>query len=1074
MNKYYHFLVCATVFLAFLGMGVSPLRAQNTQGKEFWLTFGRNQSALYGNIDLQIRIANGSQATNVTIEFINLKTSHSFSVGAQQVYLYDLSEPEKQAVYNDVPGVSDRSIHITTDHPVTVYALNSGKNSGAFTDVTNVFPVTNLGTEYYQISYMPYDYSDAYAVIGIENNTVLFHDGIVAATIDVGEVYYRTSPTDMTGAHITTNKPVAFFAVNQMAQVPANVWIYDILIHQLAPVKTWGKNFFVPVSTQGKNIVRIVASQNGTNIMQTGGTQLFPAGGQTSLTNLKAGDFVELEVNLANNGCYIQADKPVGVCAYLPSSFYTSPVSGDPAQSWLPAIEQTITEALIAPFIRSTIDNHYAIVVTSFSTKNDTRVSIGGGAPALLNGGSWVDNAAAGMSFYTMPLTNFNASYLFTNPKGVIIMCYGLGGASSYYYLAGSALRDLTAAFFANNISYLDLKDHLFCENDIEFHAVAEETGTVTIDSLKWYIDGTEHLPAQNAYTWNHTFSAGNYLITLKVYADYNETLTFEGNLHIGAHISTTASPATGGTTTPVNACIKVGEPVTLTATPNPNYMFQNWTDTNGAIVSPNATFSLTVMSDSALVANFALNPDAYIITVSANPETCGTVTGGGIFNYEETATVVATALNDCCVFMNWTEDDIPVSNNAEYTFVVTKNRDLVANFEQQTRNLALYANPPEGGIVIGSGDHPCGDDVTATAIPTAGYVFVNWTEYGDVVSPNPDFTFPLMTSRILVANFAPEAYAITVIANPTAGGTVGGGGMYHLDDFVTVKATPAPTYRFINWTEDDEWVSDDAEYSFTVTESRTLVANFDKRFYEVIADVNGTGYGYTIGSGMYASGDTARVEVVVDNCYRFANWTIEGKVVSTSKLYAFEVTKDVTVTANIYVLDFDTYAPTLWHNTFMLNLKRLKEEGYKVVGCEWYKNGDLEPDTRTIDDFSYSAGPKKTDLLEPAPTWYMFKLFTTSHGPLCSTHKMLDDHPFYAAPDGDLTIYPNPALSGNSFTVEGVEEGCTVLVYNQYGICVRSVIVTGNPFTLTLDNVQAGTYLIRVDGKQGKVVVIP
>jgi len=251
------------------------------------------------------------------------------------------------------------------------------------------------------------------------------------------------------------------------------------------------------------------------------------------------------------------------------------------------------------------------------------------------------------------------------------------------------------------------------------------------------------------------------------------------------------------------------------------------------------------------------------------------------------------------------------------------------------------------------------------------------------------------------------------------------------------------------------------------------LTANFTLKTYEVVAIVNDEEYGFTDGSGIYTIGSSAHVEAFTSGCYRFVNWTIDGKVVSKERIYIFTVERDVTVIANFDALDFDTYAPTLWHNTFMLNLKRLKEEGYKIVGCEWYKNGDLEPDTRTIDEFSYSAGPQKTDLLEPAPTWYMFKLFTTSHGPLCSTHKMLDNNPFYAAPDGDLTIYPNPAPSGNAFTVEGVAEGCTVLVYNQYGICVCSVVATENPFTITLDNVQAGTYLIRADGKQGKVVIV-
>ena len=256
----------------------------------------------------------------------------------------------------------------------------------------------------------------------------------------------------------------------------------------MAPVHTWGKEFFVPVSHLPQDKVRIVASEDGTNITQTGGTLLFPPGGQTNLNNLQAGQFVELEVPLSNNGCYIQSDKPVGVCAYL-CSFGNLYLSG-PSQSWIPAIKQTVTEALIAPFIPSTIltalDDHRALVVTPTDTKNNTLVSIGGALPVALSGGSWIDNAVAGMSFYNMPLDD--KPHRFTNDAGLIIMGYGTGSGNSYYYLAGSAMRNLSAAFVANEIGSSEMADHLFCENEITF--IANINGISSAPgSLIWYID---------------------------------------------------------------------------------------------------------------------------------------------------------------------------------------------------------------------------------------------------------------------------------------------------------------------------------------------------------------------------------------------------------------------------------------------------------------------------------------------------------------------------------------------------------------------------------------------------------
>ena len=68
----------------------------------------------------------------------------------------------------------------------------------------------------------------------------------------------------------------------------------------------------------------------------------------------------------------------------------------------------------------------------------------------------------------------------------------------------------------------------------------------------------------------------------------------------------------------------------------------------------------------------------------------------------------------------------------------------------------------------------------------------------------------------------------ITASANPTNGGTVSGGGTYTIGSTCTLTATPYSGFEFVNWTENGEEVSTNATYSFEVTRSRTLVANFE------------------------------------------------------------------------------------------------------------------------------------------------------------------------------------------------------------------------------------------------------
>ncbi len=131
------------------------LHAQDTSGKQFWLTFGKNSGAnSVTDIDLQIRIVGGDKDAIVTLDFIALNSEITFSVAAGQVYTYDFNENQdnirKEAVYNTTRGTSNRSVHITSTESITVYALNQKKNT---TDATNILPLTSLGTDYYQISY---------------------------------------------------------------------------------------------------------------------------------------------------------------------------------------------------------------------------------------------------------------------------------------------------------------------------------------------------------------------------------------------------------------------------------------------------------------------------------------------------------------------------------------------------------------------------------------------------------------------------------------------------------------------------------------------------------------------------------------------------------------------------------------------------------------------------------------------------------------------------------------------------------------------------------------------------------
>jgi hypothetical protein len=131
-----------------------------------------------------------------------------------------------------------------------------------------------------------------------------------------------------------------------------------------------------------------------------------------------------------------------------------------------------------------------------------------------------------------MPLPNNAASYRFTNNAGLIILGYATANNASYYYLAGSAMRDLEAAFYANDVHFQDLKENPFCDNAVTFRAEIDGLHSGA-GNLKWYINGVEQTSAQDQLTWSNTFSPGEYAIKMWCRFENNDTISKTGTLKI-------------------------------------------------------------------------------------------------------------------------------------------------------------------------------------------------------------------------------------------------------------------------------------------------------------------------------------------------------------------------------------------------------------------------------------------------------------------------------------------------------------------------------------------------------------
>ena len=481
-----------------------------------------------------------------------------------------------------------------------------------------------------------------------------------------------------------------------------------------------------------------------------------------------------------------------------------------------------------------------------------------------------------------------NSGYQFVNwtENGTAV------SSSATYSFTVTSNRDLVAHFTNQTQSYT-----------IAVSANPTNGGTVTGGGTFSQGQSCTVVAAPNAnYTFNNWTENGTVVSTNTSY-----TFTVNGNRTLVANftytpptytVAVSANPTNGGTVTG-GGTFQQGQSCTVNATANTGYTFTNWTE-NGTVVSTNAQYTFTVSGNRALVANFTIN--TYTINVSANPTAGGTVSGGGTFTYGQSCTVNATAATGY-TFTNWTENGTVVSTNAHYTFTVNANRNLVAHFTANTYTITVSASPTNGGIVTGGGTFTYGQSCTLTATANSGFTFINWTENGSFVSSNATLTFTVTGNANIVAHFTENPlpmYTITVTPKPAEGGTVSGGGTYQEGQSCAVVATPAPGYTFTNWTENGTVVSTDSRYTFVVTGNRNLNANFTAIDYVISASIDPAEGGIIEGAGTFAYGSEITLKVVLNDSYTFLYWTENGLIVSYDQNYAFTVTNNRTLVANV------------------------------------------------------------------------------------------------------------------------------------------------------------------------------
>ena len=180
----------------------------------------------------------------------------------------------------------------------------------------------------------------------------------------------------------------------------------------------------------------------------------------------------------------------------------------------------------------------------------------------------------------------------------------------------------------------------------------------------------------------------------------------------------------------------------TITATATYGYHFTMWSD--GDTNNPR---TITLTQDTSFTALFSKNQ--YSLTLHSVNDAQGSVLGGGTFEYLDTTTISATAI-DHYHFVQW--DDGNMDNPRE--FVIIGDATLTAIFAIDTHTVVVTANDIARGMVEISGtEFAYGTPCTVTATPYTGYVFTGWS---NGITANP-YTFAVLEDMALIANFEEE-----------------------------------------------------------------------------------------------------------------------------------------------------------------------------------------------------------------------------------------------------------------------------------------------------------------------------
>ena len=384
---------------------------------------------------------------------------------------------------------------------------------------------------------------------------------------------------------------------------------------------------------------------------------------------------------------------------------------------------------------------------------------------------------------------------------------------------------------------------------------------------------------------------------------------------------SVSANPSYGGTVSGGGGPYYYGQPIPISAVPNPGYVFNKWTK-NGSTVSYLSTDNVSVTETAEYVANFqemegliigeaassSLNlPTNYYYSLTQQIFTADEM--GGVEREISSVSffnTISGRTRNLDVYMVNTDktsfesntDWIPVTENDK----VFGGSATITGYGWTTIYFATpfsYDGVSNVALIVDDNSNNY-NSMRCRTFGTEDNQAICISGYGTNYDPyNPSsYSGTLMSEKNqVVFGFPNYQYMITATSESSECGTVsGGGGLYYYGQPVTLTAIPNEGYAFKCWTKNGTVASYLSPYTIVANESAEYVAHFQQVNGFVIGDAAGTSiylpglsYYYNLSEQIYTAdeldlgpGEISSVAFFNTGTTRSRNYTIY--LVNTNK----------------------------------------------------------------------------------------------------------------------------------------------------------------------------------------------